>query len=150
MKYISKSTASGALYTGHWLGPRDGLDRSGKTRPSPPIGLRSPDRPARRQALHKVRYPGTRCQTQNSLKSVTITWNCRCSEQTLLTETQSNFTNHHTSNKCTNCMSFILNYFFKILSLLLHVSIAYRLSSSGSTYSSLRKSRVKNMNFFSL
>jgi len=31
-------------------------------------------------------------------------------------------------------MSFILNHFFKTLSLLLHVSIAYRLSSSGSTY----------------
>ena len=29
-----------------------------------------------------------------------------------------------------------LNHFFKTLSLLLHVSIAYRLSSSGSTYSS--------------
>ena len=46
------------------------------------------------------------------------------------------FTNHHTTHKCTNCMSFILNRFFKTLSLLLHVSIAYRLSSSGSTYSS--------------
>ena len=46
------------------------------------------------------------------------------------------FTNYHTTNKCTNCMSFILNHFFKTLSLLLHVSIAYRLSSSGSTYSS--------------
>ena len=45
-------------------------------------------------------------------------------------------TNYHTTNKCTNCMSSILNYFFKTLSLLLHVSIAYRLSSSGSTYSS--------------
>ena len=30
----------------------------------------------------------------------------------------------------------LLNHFFKTLSLLLHVSIAYRLSSSGSTYSS--------------
>ena len=46
------------------------------------------------------------------------------------------FTNYHTTNKCTNCMSFILNHFFKTLSLLLHVSIAYRLSSSRSTYSS--------------
>ena len=40
---------------------------------------------------------------------------------------------HHTTNKCTNCMSFILNHFFKTLSLLLKVSISYRLSSSGST-----------------
>ena len=43
---------------------------------------------------------------------------------------------YHITNKCTNCMSFILNHFFKTLSLLLHVSIAYRLSSPGSTYSS--------------
>ena len=46
------------------------------------------------------------------------------------------FTKCHITNKCTNCMSFVLNHFFKTLSLLLHVSIAYRLSSSGSTYSS--------------
>ena len=46
------------------------------------------------------------------------------------------FTNYHTTNKCTNCMSFIFKTLFKTLSLLLHVSIAYRLSSSGSTYSS--------------
>ena len=63
-------------------------------------------------------------------------------------ELYSVFTKYHTTNKCTNCMSFILNHFFKTLSLLLHVSIAYRLSSSGSTYSSWLKSRVKNMNFF--
>ena len=44
--------------------------------------------------------------------------------------------NYHTTNKCTNCMSFIFKSLFKTLSLLLHVSIAYRLSSSGSTYSS--------------
>ena len=41
-----------------------------------------------------------------------------------------------------------LNLFFKTLSLLLHVSIAYHLSSSGSTCSSYLKSRVKIMNFF--
>ena len=46
------------------------------------------------------------------------------------------FTNYYTTNKCTNCMSFIFKSLFKTLSLLLHVSIAYRLSSSGSTYSS--------------
>ena len=54
----------------------------------------------------------------------------------LLHRASCRFTNHHTTNKCTNYMSFILNHFFKTLSLLLHVSIAYRLSSSGSTYSS--------------
>ena len=58
------------------------------------------------------------------------------------------FTNYHTTNKCTNCMSFIFKPIFKTLSLLLHVSIAYRLSSSGRTYSSQPKSRVKNTNFF--
>ena len=46
------------------------------------------------------------------------------------------YTNYHTTNKCTSCMSFIFKSLFKTLSLLLHVSIAYRLSSSGSTYSS--------------
>jgi len=35
-------------------------------------------------------------------------------------------------------MSFILNHFFKTLSLLLHVSIAYRLSSSGSCDEAVR------------
>ena len=54
----------------------------------------------------------------------------------LLHRASCRFTKYHTTNKCTNCMSFILNYFFKTLSLLLHVSIAYRLSSSGSTYNS--------------
>ena len=54
-------------------------------------------------------------------------------------------TKYHTTNKCTNCMSFILNHFFKTLFLLLRVSIAYRLSSSGSTYIFQLKSRVKNI-----
>ena len=54
----------------------------------------------------------------------------------LLHHASCRFTKYHTTNKCTNCISFILNHFFRTLSLLLHVSIAYRLSSSGSTYSS--------------
>ena len=55
----------------------------------------------------------------------------------LLYRASCRFTNYHTTNKCTNCMSFILkSLFLKHFSLLLHVSIAYRLSSSGSTYSS--------------
>ena len=45
-------------------------------------------------------------------------------------------TKYHSTKKCTNCMSFVLNHIFKTLSLLVHVSIAYRLSSSGNTYSS--------------
>ena len=49
----------------------------------------------------------------------------------LLHRASCRFTKYHTTNKCTNCMSFILNHFFKTLFLLLHVSIAYHLSSSG-------------------
>jgi hypothetical protein len=51
------------------------------------------------------------------------------------------FTKYHITNKCTNCILcislrlFTLNH-IRTLSLLLHVSIAYRLSSSGSVYSS--------------
>ena len=51
------------------------------------------------------------------------------------------FTKYHITNKFTSCILcislklFTLNH-FKTLSLLLHVSIAFRLSSSGSTYSS--------------
>ena len=45
---------------------------------------------------------------------------------------KNHFTKYHITNKCTNYISCILKHF----SLLLHVSIAYRLSSSGSTYSS--------------
>jgi hypothetical protein len=37
------------------VGPRAGLDRCGKSRPH---GIRSPDRPARSQSLHRLRYPG--------------------------------------------------------------------------------------------
>ena len=33
----------------------------------------------------------------------------------LLHRVSCRFTNHHTTNKCTNCMSFILNHFFKTL-----------------------------------
>ena len=36
------------------MGPRAGLDRCGKSRPT---GIRSPDRPARRQSLYRLRYP---------------------------------------------------------------------------------------------
>ena len=54
----------------------------------------------------------------------------------LLHRASCRFTNYDTTNKCTNCMSFIFKSLFKTLSLLLHVSTVYRLSSSGSTYSS--------------
>ena len=40
-------------------------------------------------------------------------------------------TNYHTTNNALIVCHLFLNHFFKTLSLLLHVSIAYRLSSSG-------------------
>jgi hypothetical protein len=36
------------------VGPRAGLDRCGKSRPT---GIRSPDRPARSQSLYRLSYP---------------------------------------------------------------------------------------------
>ena len=36
------------------MGPRAGLDWCGKSRPT---GIRSPDRPALRQSLYRLRYP---------------------------------------------------------------------------------------------
>ena len=44
----------GTHCTGGWVGLRTGLDRCGKSRPT---GIRSPDRPARRQSLYRLRYP---------------------------------------------------------------------------------------------
>jgi hypothetical protein len=37
------------------VGPRAGLDVCGKSRP--PTGIRSPDRPAGSQSLHRLSYP---------------------------------------------------------------------------------------------
>ena len=39
------------------MGPRAGLDRCGKSRPT---GIRSPDRPARSQSLYRLSYPAHR------------------------------------------------------------------------------------------
>ena len=39
---------------GGWVGLRAGLDWCGKSRPT---GIRSPDRPARRQSLYRLSYP---------------------------------------------------------------------------------------------
>jgi hypothetical protein len=41
-------------FTGGWLGPRVGLDRCGKSRPT---GIRSPGRPGRSPSLYRLRYP---------------------------------------------------------------------------------------------
>ena len=45
----------GTLCTGGWVGPRAGLDGSGKSRP---YKIRSPDRLARIQSLYRPSYPG--------------------------------------------------------------------------------------------
>jgi hypothetical protein len=45
----------GTHCTGGWVGPRASPDRRGKSRPT---GIRSPDRPARSQALNHLSYPG--------------------------------------------------------------------------------------------
>ena len=44
----------GTHYAGGWVGLRAGLDRCGKSRLT---GIRSPDCPARRQSLYRLRYP---------------------------------------------------------------------------------------------
>jgi hypothetical protein len=43
----------GTHFTGGWVGPRAGLDRWGKSRPT---GIRSPDRPALSQSLYLLDY----------------------------------------------------------------------------------------------
>jgi hypothetical protein len=43
----------GTHCTGDWVGPRTGLDRCWKSRP---MGIRSPDRPARNQSLYRLSY----------------------------------------------------------------------------------------------
>ena len=50
---------------GGWVGPRAGLDRCGKSRP---IGIRSPDHPARSQSLYRLRYAAHKYKyTKNKL-----------------------------------------------------------------------------------
>ena len=41
----------GTHCTGSWVGPRDGLNKCWKSSPRPPIGIRSPDRPASSESL---------------------------------------------------------------------------------------------------
>jgi hypothetical protein len=46
--------------------PRVGLDGLGKSRP-PPTVIRSPDRPARSESLHRLSYPGPHIHEYNKL-----------------------------------------------------------------------------------
>jgi len=48
----------GTHFTGGWVGLMAGLDWCGKSRPT---GIRSPDRPARRQSLYQLSYPAGFC-----------------------------------------------------------------------------------------
>jgi hypothetical protein len=54
---------SGTYCTGGWVGPRTGLDRCGKSRPT---GIRSPDRPAHSYSLYRLSY------TAHTLRKVLI------------------------------------------------------------------------------
>ena len=47
----------GTHCTGDWVGLRAGLKRCGKSRPT---GIRSPNRPTRRQSLYRLRYPANK------------------------------------------------------------------------------------------
>ena len=60
----------GTHCTGGWVGPRAGLDRCGKSRPT---GIRSPDRPARSQSLYRLSYRAQFC----SSKAISVTY-CEC------------------------------------------------------------------------
>ena len=55
-------------FTGGWVGPKAGLDRCEKSRPT---GIRPPDRPARSQSLDRLRYPALgRCRSKDILRDV--------------------------------------------------------------------------------
>jgi len=45
---------------GVWVGPRTGPNKCGKSRPA---GVRSSDRPAHSELLYRLRYPGSRVQS---------------------------------------------------------------------------------------
>jgi len=51
------------------VGSGAGLDGCGKSRPSPPIKIRTPDRPAHRESLCRLSYPGPRLNTYETITS---------------------------------------------------------------------------------
>ena len=54
---VRQGKRPGTRCIGGWVGARAGLDGFGKSRPRPPNGIRSPDRPARSKSLYRLRYP---------------------------------------------------------------------------------------------
>ena len=57
----------GTHFIGVWVGLRAGLDWCGKSRPT---GIRSPDRPVRRQSLCRLRYPAHLCEVETEVLSI--------------------------------------------------------------------------------
>jgi hypothetical protein len=55
----------GTHCTGGWVGPGDGLDRCGKSRPT---GIRSPDLPTLSESLYRLRYPGSSLSVRTQKK----------------------------------------------------------------------------------
>ena len=49
------------------MGLKAGLDWRGKSRPT---GIRSPDRPARRQSLYRLRYPAHQLRQERSINRI--------------------------------------------------------------------------------
>jgi len=56
--YLTPRERTCTHFTGCWVGLKAGLDWCGKSRPT---GIRSPDRPARRQSLYQLSYPSGFC-----------------------------------------------------------------------------------------
>jgi hypothetical protein len=75
------------------VGPRAGLDRSGKSRP---IGIRSADRPAHSQSLYRLRYPGHTVMDYVKLNHVTFISGCHVFMKTLGHVTQSGLMVYYT------------------------------------------------------
>ena len=69
-QHLTPLERPGTHCTEGWVGLRAGLDWCGKSRLT---GIRSPDRPAPRQSLYRLRYPAHRVQFLSSLKSTLYT-----------------------------------------------------------------------------
>jgi len=57
----------------------------------------------------------TETEKLRDYRHVIVTCLANCTSKEGGEQTNIHFTKYHTTNKCTNCMSFILNHFFKTL-----------------------------------